>query len=499
MTLRKLSFAELGAPLAKASAPEAQRGRDYLAVARGWAEKAIKAANFRWIDGAEVERLWPGTHEFKPLGALILPFPNDPNYCCARVFYGGGTTDAAPKFLLPPGLPAKPFIPVAVRKGFVPEAFIESAFKAALAWSKGIRVIGVNGSHGCHGPEAELPANPTEAQARAWFREELLPYLVPNQSVMFITDADVATNLAVREQQIHFLDAAHALGCKPVHRPVPDLGDGKTGIDDYLVDHSVAEWRALPTYARDSRYIEILRNAFRDRTEIGVADRFIALNGEDIRHDPLAELWYCWNGARWELGDTQAFERMRSTIEFLKGEAAAERNPEGHEARMKSAFEFQKHAKIAAALKIAANDPRIRVDGARFDADCRLLGVVNGTLDLNGPKPRLIEPAREHLISMCAGTSFNPIARAVLFEAVISRACRGDKSLIALCQEIAGAALLGRPLRQEVIFIYGPSNTAKSLFIETVHDILGDYATTTKASLLLRHRGAPTRKDRRHF
>jgi len=36
---------------------------------------------------------------------------------------------------------------------------------------------------------------------------------------MFLTDADVETNLAVRKDQLDFLDAAAAIGCDPVFCP----------------------------------------------------------------------------------------------------------------------------------------------------------------------------------------------------------------------------------------------------------------------------------------
>ena len=73
-----------------------------------------------------------------------------------------------------------------------------------------------------------------------------------------------------------------------------------------------------------------------------------------------------------------------------------------------------------------------------------------------------------------------------MFEAFIIRACGSDTAMIELCQEVCGATLLGRAIRMELIFAQGPAFTGKSVLIEILGDTLGDYATATKADILLR-------------
>jgi P4 family phage/plasmid primase-like protien len=512
---KKTNFTEVGSPLLSAASPEI--GRDYL-EARDWSTAAIKAFRFRWIDSDDLLRIWPKRLKgFNPIGGLALPFPNNAHYACVRIFYPEGTLEQdepdddsedvadvedteqsappaklkkgeaaklpkkAPKFLIPFGR-AIPFIPF-TKRGPI-EAFIESPFKAALATSKGLRVIGVNGCHGCKEQGAELSADPTEPEARAWFKPELLPYLARGKPAELWTDADVLTNLNVRKAQLDFLDAAQALGAEARHRPIP-----AGGVDDYLAANTVGSLRQLPTHERDSKYVDVLRNPFRDLTEFGIADRFVALYGDDLRYDPSAG-WFLWDGARWRTGkdaELAATEGVRATIETLKAEADAERNPEKLGARVRAMYEFQNQARMKAITTLIENTRAVRIDAATFDAEPNYLGVANGVLDISNPKkPALIEADRNVLVSKFAATRFNPITRAPMWEAFIAEATGHDKERTRLLYEIFGAALIGKAQRSEVVFIVGPAFSGKSVFLEAMHDVLGDYALATKADLLLR-------------
>ena len=263
----------------------------------------------------------------------------------------------------------------------------------------------------------------------------------------------------------------------------------KLGTDDYLAKHSPDELLALKRYPRTSRRVEILRNPFRDRTEIGVADRFVAEHGRNVRHDPKTGEWFAWNRNCWESGATRPYELMRSTIESLKREAAAEHNESLKEERARFAQEFQKDQKIRACLAVASNSPLLHIDSASFDVKSRYIGVENGVLDLDAY--RLLRPARRHMLTLSMPCRFDPEAKAPLFEAFIRRATNNNPSVAAFVQEIIGAALRGRSQRAFLIFVYGESGTGKTVLIEVIHDAFGPYATATKSELILRsHRNA---------
>jgi len=382
--MSKTPFTEFGMALFSATTPEARRGVDYL-TARAWTATAIKAFRFRWATADQLQSIWSKRLKgHDPIGGLVLPFPNNPYYASIRPLYPDGTveqdeheseddeeTEKAPKFLLPLGR-SVPFIPFASKRGPV-EAFVESYFKAALAASKGLKVIGVNGCTGCREPGAEFSMSMTKDEARAWFRPELLPFILENRPTELWTDADVLSNLNVRRAQLDFLDAAKALGAEPRHRPIPN-----GGVDDYLAipGNSINTLRKLPTYEPASKYIETLRNAFRDRTEFDLADRFIVLHGDDLRFSPLG--WFAWDGKRWRndnAAELVALEKVRATVNTLKDEANAEKNPVVLKERIKAIYQFQSNAKVQAILALAKNTWRIHIATDAFDADSGYLGV----------------------------------------------------------------------------------------------------------------------------
>ncbi len=98
------NYAQAGVSLLDAF-DESHVAVEYL-HARGWRDKWIKNENFRWIDGDEVEALWRKTRNTDPVGAALLPFPSEPQYCCGRVFYSDSAKADAegwPRFLIPKG------------------------------------------------------------------------------------------------------------------------------------------------------------------------------------------------------------------------------------------------------------------------------------------------------------------------------------------------------------------------------------------------------------
>jgi hypothetical protein len=257
VSFRQKPYGLRGTALADAGT-DAKIGRDYLR-ARGWKSPGIRDFNFRWLDRQEVLGMWNYAEDksqgkgqprikraYRVIGAVLLPFPNDPLYGVARMFYSKAD-DEAPKFRTPSKRPAIPYIPDGIStKASTPLVLVESPFKAALATWKGLPGIGINGCTGCH------------VKGEKVFRPSLLKYLPEGREVSFATDADCESNPMVGRAQLDFLTAASTLGCKPVFRPLP-----AGGIDDYLVDHTVEDFHELKTFKPTGKRVAMLREFVR--------------------------------------------------------------------------------------------------------------------------------------------------------------------------------------------------------------------------------------------
>ena len=489
---------------------------DYVDL-RGWKEKDSKAANLRHIRGELVAEIWPGTQEgapfnddsgyikgetgscFWPVAGLILPDPWDSTYAWVRVFFevrqiGKGQEDPREKkkIMIPYGRGRPPYVPgddKTLHDLFDPRKplyLIEGPFKAAIAARRGLACIGVNGCGGAKEKQTKLSKNASREQARVTIPEILHQFLHPGRSVCLVTDADIATNLMVRKAQLDFQDAAViGFDCKPFLVELPILGDGKTGADDYFAaGNTLADFKRLPRHQRDSKFVKLLRTAFLELTELGLAERFVVHAGDDYRHDPRIGQWFSYTEQGYCSGAVEPHRRMIEVVKSLDAETEAAKSPEAIKARRTFRNACGKKSAVNAALGFAAMDKGVDIDAAKFDADQDLIGTHNGVLRLSTGK--LLAPSRDLMVTKRLGCTFDPKAKAPQWLQFVHRICDGQKDLMSYLQEIAGSCLAGRSARQEVFFFYGEGSNGKSVYIEMLNDLLGDYSVTIPAAVLLK-------------
>jgi putative DNA primase/helicase len=70
-----------------------------------------------------------------------------------------------------------------------------------------------------------------------------------------------------------------------------------------------------------------------------------------------------------------------------------------------------------------------------------------------------------------------------------------DKEKIAFLQRVLGLALTGVITEQCLFVFHGPGANGKSTILETIRELLADYATHTTTASLLQSRGSPIRND----
>ncbi|MGH7179901.1 MAG: DNA primase family protein, partial [Tepidisphaeraceae bacterium] len=110
------------------------------------------------------------------------------------------------------------------------------------------------------------------------------------------------------------------------------------------------------------------------------------------------------------------------------------------------------------------------------------LNVLNCTIDLRTGKPR--PHNRDDLITKLAPVEFDPHAETPLWTAVLARVMDGRDNLVGYLQRIAGLCLTGDASEQELYILFGGGANGKSVFIDTITGILGDYACEAASSLL---------------
>jgi putative DNA primase/helicase len=218
-------------------------------------------------------------------------------------------------------------------------------------------------------------------------------------------------------------------------------------------------------------------------TEYGNAQRLVQQHGALIHFDAARGEWLTWTGKRWEVDTGGAVVRLakKTARSFL---IEAKRTPD-----QATADKLLKHGKasekanaIAAMLTLTRSEPAITIIAEQRDADPFALNVLNGTIDLRTGELR--PHNRDDLLTKLAPVEYDAKADCPLWRSFLNRAMDGNETLIAYLQRIAGLCLSGDVTVQELFIFHGTGANGKSVWLDTVAGLLGDYACEAAPSLL---------------
>lgn len=126
------------------------------------------------------------------------------------------------------------------------------------------------------------------------------------------------------------------------------------------------------------------------------------------------------------------------------------------------------------------SDYRHRAMAAQFDRDPYLLGTPAGVVDLRTGEQ--LPASRGHMITKA--TVVVPGGSCPYWLSFLAAATGGDPDLEAYLQRVAGYCLTGTSREHVAFFLYGPTASGKSTFIEALGHAMGDYARAADVSLL---------------
>lgn len=236
-------------------------------------------------------------------------------------------------------------------------------------------------------------------------------------------------------------------------------------------------------------------------TDIGNARRFADANAHRLRFVRSWNQWLVWDGRRWKKDDlgteTAAAKQVVASI-YADAAACAARaaqaiNSGGTaggdsvlEALTKHAGDSAKRARIEAMIALARSEPEIAASSHVWDADPWLLNTLNGTVDLRTGE--LYAHRQADLLTMLAPVEYDPNATCPRFEAFLERV-QPDEEVRAWIQRYLGYALTGDVREQCIAFFYGGGSNGKSVLLDVVLNVLGDYGLRAAPDLVLAKHG----------
>jgi putative DNA primase/helicase len=229
-------------------------------------------------------------------------------------------------------------------------------------------------------------------------------------------------------------------------------------------------------------------------TDATNAQRLYREHGKDIRYNAAWKKWLVWNGSHWEMDEgalihEKGLESVRNIYdEVLKTDDYRERMEIDKYAMLSESMRrreaFVRAASLIKALNITSDD---------LDRNPWLLNVKNGTIDVLTGEFR--EHRQEDMITKFANVEYNPQADCPLWKQFIREIMNFKADVISFVQTVAGWALTGDISEQTMFILFGSGANGKSTFLNTIMNLLGDYALATPTETFMRKNGDQNTND----
>jgi putative DNA primase/helicase len=227
------------------------------------------------------------------------------------------------------------------------------------------------------------------------------------------------------------------------------------------LDHTVHELvRHLLAHQAD----EIVTPPFSDDAlALTLAQR----HADHLRYVAETARWMSYNGQRWIEEKTRNIFELSREVCRDAAEIAA-----GGNGAPKAATGIASAKTVAAVERLARSDRLLAASADQWDLHEDLLNTPGGVIDLTTGKVRAHRSNRY----MTKMTAVAPGGDCPLFMKFLNRITNGDVELQRFLARVFGYALTGSTKEHALFFFFGTGANGKSVLLETVSGILGDYA-----------------------
>lgn len=246
----------------------------------------------------------------------------------------------------------------------------------------------------------------------------------------------------------------------------------------------------------DDRVGSVAASPLRYRlTELGNAARLAAAHGDRLRH-VVSLGWLTWDGRRWRRdqgGSEMVAAKSVAHSLYVEAADAAKRAAAGDEEAGTLAKELagwartsSKKAAIQAMAKLAETEAPIAALADAFDRDGFAFNVLNGTINLRTGELR--PHGRGDLITRLAPVEYAAEAVGPRWEAFLERVLP-DAELRTWVQRYLGYCLTAEVTEQVLAFAFGVGANGKSVLLDVMLAVFGDYGLRAAPDLVLATQG----------
>lgn len=213
-------------------------------------------------------------------------------------------------------------------------------------------------------------------------------------------------------------------------------------------------------------------------TEDALALTFTRRYQRDWRYVAAWGKWLMWDGQRWRSEDTlAATDLIRQVCRHASLKAGS----------VKTAAKLAASSTVSGVERLARADRRHAGTTEEWDADAWFINTPGGVVDLRTGRMRPHD--RVDRMTKVSTATLKPGSTCPTWLQFLDQATGGDATLVAYLQRVFGYCLTGSTQEHALFFLYGTGANGKSVFVNTIFTIVGDYGANAPMDTFMETRG----------
>lgn len=229
--------------------------------------------------------------------------------------------------------------------------------------------------------------------------------------------------------------------------------------------------------------------------DTGNALRFRDANAGLIHYNHVDGCWIYWDGVRWASDENGEIKRRADKMlaDMAKDLKEMQDDP-AYNAYKKHLSRSRSHRGKEGFIAEARHLEGVPVLPSEMDRAGNAFNVRNCLISLKTGKTA--EHDKKYMISKLAPVTYDENAKCPRWDRFIEEITCGDKSLQLYLQRMIGYCMTAYTKEQCMFFLYGNGSNGKSVFVDTIAYMLGEYAASCQPeTVMIRDRNNTARGD----
>lgn len=218
--------------------------------------------------------------------------------------------------------------------------------------------------------------------------------------------------------------------------------------------------------------------------DTGNAHRFVEFTSGKVKYNVENKKWMIWNGKYWQQDELGMVKNIAEyTAEQIRMAALAIENQEEQKQALKNVNRMLSSSGKESMLKEAQHLKDIPCTNDLFDRQEYLFNCENGVYDLENF--RFIPHDKNLMLNKISGVEYNEEADCPRFKKFMEEITDGNTEIVDFLQTAFGYSMTGSTVEQVMFFLTGDGSNGKSLLLQIIQEVLGDYSKTSQPEVLL--------------